>query len=72
MVKCLLAMWENWVRSLGCKDPLEEEMATHSNTLACKIPCIEEPGRLHSMGSQKVDMTEQLHFHFFTFSLRIY
>ena len=42
------------VRSLGQKDPLEEEMATHSSTLAWKIPWIEEPGRLQSMGSQRV------------------
>ena len=37
-VKCLLAMWETWVRSLGREDPLEKEMATHSSTLAWKIP----------------------------------
>ena len=72
MVKCLLVMWETRVQSLGWEDLLEKEMATHSSTLAWKIPWREEPGRLHSMGSQKVDMTEQLHFHFFTFSLRIY
>ena len=39
-------------------------MATHSSTLAWKIPWTEEPGRLQSMGSLRVDMTEQLHFHF--------
>ena len=72
MVKCLLVMWETRVQSLGWEDLLEKEMATHSSTLAWKIPWREEPGRLHFMGSQKVDMTEQLHFHFFTFSLRIY
>ena len=53
-VKCLLAMWETWVRSLGREDPLEKEMATHSSTLAWKIPWTEKPGRLQSMGSQKV------------------
>ena len=47
-------MQETWVRSLGQKDPLEKEMATHSNTLAWKIPWTEEPGRLQSMGSQRV------------------
>ena len=40
------AMWESWVRSLGWEDPLEEEMATHSSTLAWRIPWTEEPGRL--------------------------
>ena len=39
-------------------------MAPHSSTLACKIPWTEEPGRLQSMGSLRVDMTERLHFHF--------
>ena len=54
MVKCLPAMWENWVWSLGQEDPLEKELATHSNTLAWKIPWMEEPGRLQSRGSQRV------------------
>ena len=54
MVKCLPAMRETWVRSLGWEDPLENEMATHSSTLAWKIPWTEEPGRLQSMGSQRV------------------
>ena len=54
IVKCLPAMREIWVQSLGQEDPLEKEMATHSNTLAWKIPWTEEPGRLQSMGSQKV------------------
>ena len=49
MVKRLPAMWETQVRSLGQEDPLEEEMATHSSTLAWKIPWMEEPGRLQSM-----------------------
>ena len=53
-VKRLLAMWETWVRSLGREDPLEKEMATHSSTLAWKIPWTEKPGRLQSMGSQRV------------------
>ena len=54
MVKRLPAMWETWVRSLGWEDPLEKEMATHSSTLAWKIPWMEEPGRLQSMGLQRV------------------
>ena len=45
---------ETWVRSLGQEDPLEEEMAIHSNVLAWGIPWIEEPGGLQSMGSQRV------------------
>ena len=47
-------MRETWVRSLGREDLLEKEMATHSSTLAWKIPWTEEPGRLQSMGSQRV------------------
>ena len=43
-----------WVRSLGRKDPLKEGMATHSSTLAWRIPRTEEPGGLQSRGSQKV------------------
>ena len=54
MVKCLLTMRETWVRSLGREDLLEKEMATHSSTLAWKIPWTEEPVRLQSMGSQRV------------------
>ena len=54
MVKRLSIMWETWVRSLGWEDPLEKEMAIHYNTIAWKIPWTEEPGRLQSMGSQKV------------------
>ena len=52
MVKCLPAMQETWVRSLGGEDPLEKEMAIHSSTLAWKIPWTEEPDRLQSMGLQ--------------------
>ena len=54
MAKRLPAMLETWVQSLGQEDPLEKEMATHSSTLACKIPWMEEPGGLQSMGSQRV------------------
>ena len=54
MVKHLPTMRETRVQSLGREDPLEKEMATHSSTLAWKIPWIEEPGRLQSMGSQRV------------------
>ena len=54
MVKHLSAMLETQVQSLGWEDPLEKEMATHSSTLALTIPGTEEPGRLQSMGSQRV------------------
>ena len=54
MVKRLPAVHETQVRFLGWEDPLEKEMATHSNTLAWKIPWTEEAGRLLSMGSQRV------------------
>ena len=53
-VKRLSTMWETWVQSLGWEDPLEKEMAIHSSTIAWKIPWTEEPGRLQSMGSQRV------------------
>ena len=53
MLKNLPAMQEMQVRSLGLKDPLEEEMATHSSIFAWRSPQTEEPGRLQSMGSQK-------------------
>ena len=54
MVKNLPAMQETWVQSLVQKDPLEKGMATHSSILAWRIPWTEEPGRLQSMGSQRV------------------
>ena len=54
MVKHLPTMRETWVRSLSWEDPLEKEIATQSSTLAWKIPWTEEPGRLQSMGSQRV------------------
>ena len=54
MVKRLPAMWETKVQFLGWEDPLEKEMATHSSTLAWKIPWTEESDRLQSMGSQRV------------------
>ena len=46
-----LAMQETWVQSLGCEDPLEKEMTTHSSILAWNIPWTEKLGRLQSMGS---------------------
>ena len=53
-VKRLSTTWETGVLSLGWEDPLEKEMAIHSSTIAWKIPWTEEPGRLQSMGSQRV------------------
>ena len=64
MVKCLSTVQETWVQSLGQEDPLEKEMATHSSTLAWKIP---RRGSLvgYSPWSRKEsDTTERLHFHF--------
>ena len=54
MVNCLPAMWETQVQSLGWDGLLEKETATHSSTLAWRIPRVEEPGRLQSMGSRRV------------------
>ena len=65
--------WLNWtelcvslfkVKYSQCASFLEKAMAPHSSTLAWKIPWTEEPGRLQSMGSLRVDTTERLHFHF--------
>ena len=57
-LKRLPAMWETWVRSLGWEDPLEKEMATHSNILAWRIPWTEELGGLQSTGRKESDTTE--------------
>ena len=54
MVKNLPAMQDTWVQSLDWEDPLEKGMATHPSILAWEIPWTEEPGRLQSMGSQRV------------------
>ena len=56
-VKNLPAVLEMPVPSLGWEDPLEKEMATHSNILVWKVPRAEEPGGLQSTGSQKSEMT---------------
>ena len=57
-------MRETWVWSLGREDPLEKEKATHSGTLAWKIPWLEKPAGYIPWGRKESDMTEQLHFHF--------
>ena len=54
MVQCLPTMRETWVQSLGQEDLLEKEMSTLSSIFAWKIPWMEKPGRLQSMGSQRV------------------
>ena len=54
MVKNLPTMQETWVQALCWEDLLEKEMATHSSTLAWKIPWTEETGGLQSKGSQRV------------------
>ena len=57
VVNSLLAIQETqdtWVRSLGQEDPLQEEMATHSNIVAWRIPGTEEPGRLQPTGLQRI------------------
>ena len=63
MVKKLPAMQEIGFRSLDGEDPLEKEMATHSGILAWEIQWTEEPGRLLSIGSQELDVTEQRNHH---------
>ena len=60
MVKHLPTMPETWVQSLGLEDPLEKEMATHSSTLAWRVPWTEEPGS--PWGHKESDTTERLHF----------
>ena len=63
MVKRLSTMWETWVRSLGREDSLEKEMATHSSTLALKIPWTEELGAgYYPWGCKESGTTEGLHF----------
>ena len=54
MIKNLPAMWETQVLSLGKEDPLEKGMATHSSILAWRIPRMEKPDGLQSMGLQRV------------------
>ena len=54
MVESLPAVWETQVHSLGWEDPLEKEMAAHSSVPAWRTPWTEEPGRLQSLGSQRV------------------
>jgi len=67
-VECLPAIWETWVQSLGQEDPLQKEMATHSGTLAWKIPWVEKPVVGYSpWGCKELDTTKRLHFHFHSF-----
>ena len=64
MVKRLPTIRETSVRSLGWEDPLEKEMAMHSSTLAWKSPWTEEPGRLQSMGLQRLGHDRAISLHF--------
>ena len=64
MVKRLPAMWETQVWSLGQEDPLENEMATHSSTIAWKILWTDEPRKLWSMGSVAKSQTQLSDFTF--------
>ena len=64
MVNSLPAKQETRIQSLGQEYSLEKEMATHSSILAWRIPWMEDPGGLQSMGLQRVDTIERLHFHF--------
>ena len=57
-------MWETWVQSLGWEDHLEKEIATHSSILTWKIPWMEEPGKLQSMGLQRVRQNWATSLHF--------
>ena len=59
-VQSLSAMRDTQVQSLGREDPLEKEMVTHSSICAWSVPWMEEPGRLQSMGLQRVRPTERL------------
>ena len=65
-------MQEWWVGFLGLKDPLEEEMATHSSILAWSIPWAEEPGRLVHGVCKESDMTEQLNTHTHTLIIELF
>ena len=51
-------MRKTWVQSLGWEDPLEKETATHSSTLAWKIPWTEEPGRLHGVTKSQTQLSD--------------
>ena len=64
-LKCLPAMRENWVRSLGWEDPLEKEMVTHSSILAWKSHGWRSLVGYSSRGCKELDTTEQLHFRLF-------
>ena len=59
-LKCLPPMWETQDQPLDCEDPLEKDMATHSSTLAWRIPWTEEPGRLQAIESDTAEVTERV------------
>ena len=69
MVKKLPAVWKTQVRSLGQKDPLEKDMATHSSILAWQIPWMKEFGGYSPWGCKELDTTERFHFLYFFLGL---
>ena len=72
MVNCLSTMQETWIQSLGWENSLEKEMATHSSTLALKIPWTEELGAGYCpWGRKESGKTEQLHFCFLSIILLV-
>ena len=71
-VKCLPTMRETRVRSLGWEDLLEKEMATQSSVLAWKIPWMEEPDRLQSMGSQRVGNDQEISLSLSVYSCHLF
>ena len=64
MVKCLPAVWETRIPSLGWEDPLAEGMATHCSALAWRVPWTEAPGGLQDVGRKELSTAERLCFHF--------
>ena len=72
MVRHLPTVWDTQVWSLGWKDPLENEMAIHASILAWKISWTEEPSGYSSWGRKESDMTERLHFSFFSLKMHMY
>ena len=71
-VKRLPTMRETWVWSLDWEVPLEKEMTTHSSIFSWKIPWMEEPGRLQSMGSQRVRQDWETSLHIYIYDINIY
>ena len=71
MAKYLPAVWEAWAQPVGREDPLEKGMATHSSTLAWRIPGTEKPGRLQSMGLSSLTRLSDYHSSLCLYSLKL-